>query len=60
MTFFVLIAAVVLVLLAVSIRLGALRAMNALMPHWASLIRNRIGPLPVHVAVSGSRGKYVT
>lgn len=45
MTFFVLITAIVLVLLAVSMHLGAMRLMYALMPRWPALIYYRVGIL---------------
>jgi hypothetical protein len=45
MTFFVLLTAVVLVLLAVSIHLGAMRSMLALIARWSALNRNRVGLL---------------
>ena len=45
MTFFVLLTAVVLVLLAVSIHLGMLHSMKVLMPRWHFLNRNRVGAL---------------
>jgi hypothetical protein len=45
MTIFVLLTAIVLVLLAVSIHLGAMRSMNALMPRWPALNFYRVGIL---------------
>ena len=45
MSFFVLLTAIILVLIAVSIHLGAMRSMNALMPRWDVLNRNRVGIL---------------
>ena len=45
MTIFVLLTAIVLVLLAVSIHLGAMRSMNALMPRWPALNYYRVGIL---------------
>ena len=41
MTFIVLLAAIVLVLLTVGTHMGAIRSMNVLMPHWMSLNRAR-------------------
>jgi len=45
LTFFVLITAIVIVLLAVSIHLGMLHSMKAVMPRWHKLNRNRVGIL---------------
>ncbi len=45
MNFFVLLAAIVTVLLAVSIHLGMLHSMKVLMPRWHFLNRNRVGIL---------------
>ncbi len=43
MTFFVLLTAVALVLLAVTIHLGAMHSLNVLMPRWTRLNRFRVG-----------------
>jgi hypothetical protein len=45
MTIFVPLTAIVLVLLAVSIHLGMLHSLKALMPRWHFLNRNRVGVL---------------
>ena len=45
MTFFVLLSIVVLVLLSVSIHLGAMHSLNVLLPRWTRLSRFRVGVL---------------
>ncbi len=45
MPFVVLLVASIIVLLAVSIHLGMLHSMKAIMPHWRFLNRNRVGLL---------------
>ena len=50
MTFFVLLTAVVLVLLAVTIHLGAMHSLNVLLPRWTRFNRFRVG-FPVLVAI---------